>query len=267
MSTLSLNNIVIHPVKSLNGIEVKEAAIEEKGLRFDRRWMLINENGVAITQRTFPKLVFVKVSLEDDLLTISDRNINQMPISFNIHEHGEKVEVKVWDDVFKACEIKPELNQWFSDFLEKPVRLMKVPFDSTRVINQKYNTESRSMGFQDSSPVLITFQESLDDLNSKMETPVPMHRFRSNLIVSGLDPYEEDDISWLQINGIVFKIFKSCSRCIFTTIDQETGQSGAEPLKTLSSYRQKGSNILFGASAYPENDGTIDLTSEVKVLD
>jgi len=266
MSSLTLNNIVIHPVKSLNGIELEEAAIEEKGLRFDRRWMLVNENGGAITQRTFPKLVFVRVRMEDDLLTISDRNISQMPISFNIHEHGEKVEVRVWDDVFMACEIKPELNQWFSDFLEKPVRLMKVPFDSTRVINQKYNTEQQSMGFQDSSPVLITFQESLDDLNGRMQIPVPMHRFRPNLIISGLDPYQEDDISRLQINGVVFKIFKSCSRCIFTTIDQETGQNGAEPLKTLSSYRQKGNDILFGASAYPENDGIIDLNSEVKVL-
>jgi len=266
MSSLTLNNIVIHPVKSLNGIELEEAAIEEKGLRFDRRWMLVNENGGAITQRTFPKLVFVRVSMEGDLLTISDKNISQMPISFNIHEQGEKVEVRVWDDVFMAYEIKPELNQWFSDFLEKPVRLMKVPFDSTRVINQKYNTEQRSMGFQDSSPVLITFQESLDDLNSRMEIPVPMHRFRPNLIISGLDPYKEDDINRLQINGVVFKIFKSCSRCIFTTIDQETGQNGAEPLKTLSTYRQKGNDILFGASAYPENDGIIDLNSEVKVL-
>lgn len=269
---MKLSEINVYPIKSLGGISLKSAVIEERGLQFDRRWMLIDESNKFLTQREFPKMAVVKVEIEKENLRVSfDSGEKIIPF---VPETNETASVKIWSSRCRAKIYDDETNEWFSDILQTKCRLALIPEETRRKVNYFYAAHKGDVvSFADGYPVLIIGENSLNDLNERLETPVPMNRFRPNLVVSGAEAFAEDDWKLIKIGEAVFHVVKPCGRCVMTTVDQEKGEKkGSEPLKTLGKFRiPKRSikkKILFGQNLITENVGaTVKVGDQIEVLE
>jgi uncharacterized protein len=265
---MRISEINVFPVKSLKGISVKSASVEERGLENDRRFMLIDEKRTFITQREFPVLARFETEFSDEgfVLSFDDEQI----LIPNKIDSNQKVNVKIWKSTAKAIVCNDSINEWFSDKLKVNTRLVYMPDDSKRIVSPFYSIRKYKdiVSFADGYPVLLIGEESLADLNSKLETPIPMDRFRTNLVVSGSEAFAEDSWKRIRIGKTIFQLMKPCARCVMTTIDQTKGEKqGSEPLKTLASYRTKNGKVMFGQNLIAENFGeTINLGDEIEVL-
>lgn len=271
---MQISEINIYPIKSLGGISLNEAVIEEKGLQYDRRWMLVDKDGKFFTQREFPKMATLKVSLEPDSLRVSHEDeVLHIPLAEN--ETGEEIEVVVWNSKLTAQTAESHINEWFSDTLQTDCRLVQMNQNSNRLVNPVYAVHKFRdvVSFADGYPVLVIGENSLADLNSKLENPLPMNRFRPNLVVKGSEAFAEDGWKTIKAGETIFHIVKPCERCVMTTIDQQKGVTdGKEPLKTLATYRlvkkDGESKILFGQNLIAEEAGrTVKIGDQVEVLE
>lgn len=254
MPGLTLSEIWIYPIKSLAGIRVKQALVKPKGLEYDRRWMLIDENGKFITQRENPQMALFDLAILNEQITItSRRNSQQLTIPARITT-GQHLQSVIWDDVVATIEPELQYSQWFSDQLGFKCRLVFFPEDHIRNVDLKYAFNKEQVGLADGYPFLLIGQSSLNDLNSRLEEPVEMKRFRPNFVFTGGRPFEEDDWNNFSIGSIRFKAVKKCARCVLTTVDPKTGVKGREPLFTLSKYRKTDNKILFGQNVIALND-------------
>jgi len=267
-----LSEINIYPIKSLSGISLKSAAVEKRGLQFDRRWMLIDEKQNFLTQRNFPKMATVGVEILENGLRVSQSN-HESVIPFEPNTNKTE-SVKIWSNKCRAQVYEDKINEWFSDALETNCRLVLMPAETKRKVNYFYAVHKDDVvGFADAYPFLLIGENSLTDLNSRLENPVPMNRFRPNFVVSGADAFAEDSWTRIRIGDVVFYLVKPCARCVVTTIDQSTGvKQGVEPLKTLASFRiPKRSikkKILFGQNLIAEDIGKIvNVGDAVEVLE
>lgn len=266
MSTILLSGLYIYPIKSLGGISLTAANLEKRGLQYDRRWMLIDEDGLFITQRKYHDLALLQVNIADGQLIISHKNDPAKTISFTIGErHGEKIEVTVWDDQCAGIEVSPLLSAWFTDFLEMKVRLVEMPEEEERKVDPRYAIDEEIVSFADGYPCLLIGQSSLDGLNEKLDQKIAMDRFRPNLVFTGGDAHHEDSIATFEISGIHFTAVKPCARCVLITVDQQTGKKSAEPLKTLAGYRTRNKKIMFGQNLIHSGSGTIHIGDELIV--
>ncbi|WP_420385169.1 MOSC domain-containing protein [Roseivirga sp.] len=265
---VSIRQIFIYPIKSLGGIELKTSRVERKGLAFDRRWMLVDDNGRFISQREFPKLALLKPSIVEDALYIEDTVGTLDRLEITLHEPDtDPIQVSVWDDQMKAKPMADEINHWFSTYLEQPVRLVFMHATSERIADQRYAPKPDDMvSFADGYPVLIINQASMDLLSKKVGQEIPVNRFRPNLVIDGVKAHEEDTLAEISINGLRFFGVKPCARCVMTTIDQQTAEKGKEPLKTLASYRSVEHKILFGENFIPDQSGEINQGDQVQIL-
>lgn len=265
---LILQDIFIYPIKSLGGIRLSKCEVEEKGFRYDRRWMLVDGEGVVITQREYPQLALLAVSLGERGLIISHKleieKTSEIPYD---SATGPELMVTIWDDQVLAKAVHPDLDLWFSGFLGFTVTLVVMPESTHRKVQEKYAVHAESVSFADGMPYLIIGQRSLDDLNSRLENPVPMNRFRPNLVFSGGAPFLEDSLRKIKIGKLEFQIVKPCARCVMTTVDQESGIKGKEPLKTLASYRTINKKVYFGQNVVALQSGTISVGDEIVPMD
>lgn len=245
MKDLKLKEIWIYPVKSLGGISLSWSKVMEKGLRFDRRFMLVDEGGLCMTQRVFPKMALFKTSVSGEKLTISKEN-ETLSLSLVPPLSTYSRPVQIWDDLVMAHEVSPEYSMWFSDLLGSKCKLVFFPEENPRPVNPKYKLNNEHVSFADAYPLLIIGQASLDDLNSRLADPLPMNRFRPNLVFTGGEPYEEDNWKNFSVGSNRFAGVKPCDRCVLTTVNQDTAEKGSEPLKTLATYRKVGNKIYFG---------------------
>lgn len=275
MSDITLSEINIYPVKSLGGMSLDECAVEDKGLQFDRRWMLTNKDGEFFTQRELPLMATLNVALEDDSLKVTTKNGDSISIPFAENKAGKEQRVSVWESKLKARVAEDSINEWFSDILQTDCQLVQIGENSKRIVSpfyavRKYKDE---VSFADGYPVLLIGEGSLEDLNSRLENPIPMNRFRPNLVVKNTEAFAEDKWKKIKIGETVFHLVKPCARCVMTTIDQETGISdGKEPLKTLATYRlvkRAGkSKINFGQNLIAENPGAkIKIGDQVEIIE
>ena len=263
MSTLTLSEIWIYPIKSLGGIRVSSARVMEKGLEHDRRWMLVDENGRFMTQRVFHKMALFKLRPENGGFVIHhEEDSLAMPDEPKV---GPSRKVTIWDDTVEVMEAAPEVHAWFSRYLETNCRLVAFPEDNARRIDPYYWQAEDNVSLADGYPLLLIGQASLDDLNRRLETPVPMNRFRPNLVFTGGAPYEEEHWKGFAVGSQRLAGVKPCARCVLTTVDQETGVKGREPLLTLSRYRKEGDRILFGQNVIPIDYGQIQEGDEIVV--
>jgi uncharacterized protein YcbX len=266
MEPLLLSGLYIYPIKSLGGISLTESLIETKGLKYDRRWMLIDEEGTFVSQRKHYSLALLQVSMIDDHIIITEKSAPDNCRSFSVNEHlDDPIRVSVWDDICYALEVKTELSQWFSDYLKFAVRLVVMPEQERRRVDPKYAHDGEVVSFADGYPSLLIGKSSLDALNERLENPVQMDRFRPNFVFSGGKPHEEDSIADFQLGGISFSAVKPCARCVLITIDQETGIKGGEPLKTLAGYRTRNNKIMFGQNLLHQGIGSIRIGQELEV--
>jgi uncharacterized protein len=255
---MTLSEIWIYPVKSLGGIRLTKANAEEKGLQFDRRWMIVDENNVFITQRVFQKMALIDVELHADGLKIFSR---LSPNDFVMVPYSPitctPVTVTVWDDITEAVTVSDEADAWLSRQLDMKLRLVMMPDATQRKADPRYAQNNENVSFADAFPYLIISQASLDDLNSRLREPVTMRRFRPNFVITSTEPFAEDQWKHISIGNLHFEVVKPCARCVLTTIDPITSEKGPEPLKTLSAYRRVGNKVLFGQNVVVKDPGEI----------
>ena len=268
---LQLSEIYIYPIKSLGGISLQSANLTDRGLEYDRRWLLTDVNGVSITQRTHPKMALFQPEIVEDKIQITNRESGEVvkielnPVFF---EEDDKIQVTVWDDTMIAYKVNQEVSNWFSKFLNIKVHLVYMPEESHRKVDPRYAVSSNEINsFSDAYPFLIIGQSSLDDLNSRLTEKIPMNRFRPNFVFKNGEAFEEDHWKNFRISNLSFVGVKPCDRCVMTTIDQEKGiSSGKEPLKTLAKYRNFGNKVLFGQNVIGLELGIVEVGDEIKVL-
>jgi uncharacterized protein YcbX len=267
MASLTLNEIWIYPIKSLGGIRVHTATVKGKGLAFDRRWMLIDQTGGALTQRVFPQLALFKADIRENRVTIEYTKGGQILSSthFQIQTpaSGNWLEAKVWDDLVEVLEVDPSVSEWFSDHLLTRCTLVAFPEEKPRPVDPRYNVNNQHVSLADGYPFLIIGEQSLEDLNKQLAEPVPMHRFRPNFVFAGGNPYEEDYWKNFSIGEVSFSAVKKCARCMVPTVNQDTGEKGPEPMRTLSKFRNENNKVYFGQNVIALNEGTVQVGDPV----
>jgi uncharacterized protein YcbX len=231
--------------------------------------MLVDENRQFITQREVPRMAAVDIVVEPDGLTAST-NGNSIAVPA-LPATGDTASVKIWKSTVKGEFYPREVDEWFSDAIGFNCRLVVMPETSKRIVSPDYAVRrfEDTVSFADGYPFLLLGEGSLADLNSRLEVPVPMNRFRPNFVVSGSEPFEEDTWKRIRIGSTEFHIVKPCARCVLTTVDQTTGvKNGKEPLKTLSEYRNRNGNVLFGQNLIADKSGgTVRVGDEVEVIE
>ncbi len=251
--TFNIQHLFIYPVKSLGGIEVQSALLDSRGLRDDRRMMLVDEQGMFISQREDSRLALFRPSYErDDLIIHATRGLGDEKIVIHRNSHsGELLRVGIWSEMCDAMIVSKEANDYFSRLLERNVRLVYMHEDSKRLVNSKYNPGEVITAFTDGFPLLLIGSASLSNLNSRLKArnhPVGMtwDRFRPSVVIETNEPFIEDSWKGFRMGESLFEVVKPCSRCVVTTIDQNSGLKAKEPLKTLATFRTIDNEVMFG---------------------
>ena len=244
MKKLVLTEIWVYPIKSLGGISVPNWKVQPKGLTYDRRWMLTVTEGKFLTQRVHPVMALFRLSIDEAGLVVTYKG-ESLTVPFGLAD-GPEENVVIWDDTVLAREVSTQHSSWFSERVGFDCKLMFFPEENARPVDPRYKVNDEHVGLADAYPLLIIGQSSLDDLNTRLESPVPMNRFRPNLVFSGGDPFEEDTWREFTVGTNRFVGVKPCARCVLTTVNQETAERGTEPLRTLATYRKRDNKILFG---------------------
>lgn len=263
---LTLSEINIYPIKSLAGISLQSAEVEERGLKYDRRWVLVDETNTFFTQRDFPEMALIKISIEEEGLKLQHKkkNIEPLKIPFAF-KHSKNREVTIWDDTVLGELYNTQIDDWFSDAIGIKCHLVKMPETTKRTVDKTY-AENKIVSFADAFPFMIIGQASLDDLNSRMEVPLPMNRFRTNFVFTGGRPFEEDKWKKFKIGEVVFEAVKPCARCVITTTDQDTAERFKEPLLTLSKFRNFNNKVMFGMNLVCESIGKVIVGDKITPL-
>jgi MOSC domain-containing protein len=263
MSAASIAGLNVYPVKSCGGIPLSRARVGVRGLEMDtaqqpvgdREWMIVDSAGRFVTQREIPGLALVRVAVDDGVLRLSLRGTPPLDVPLARSE-GPTREVVVWSSTVRAHDTGDAAAAWLAAALGHDLRLVRFDPAQERRCNPEYAGDSGAhTQFADGYPLLVIGQASLDDLNARLagrgENALPMNRFRPNLVLSGLDAYEEDHLDTIAMDGVVLRLVKPCTRCVTTTTDQATAARGVEPLQTLGAYRYHESlaGVAFGMNA------------------
>lgn len=252
-----LSAIHVYPLKSAAGVSLTSAAVDEVGLAYDRRWMLVDERGRFLSQRTHPRMARIATELGTDVLRISapGHEALELPLA-GVPESGARETIRVWHEDRYGIDCGAEGATWASAFMGLGCRIVQAaaPESGPRVSDSGWVRA----GFADASPALVVSTASLDDLNPRLAEPVSMNRFRPNLVVSGVAAYGEDAWERVRIGDVSVRGSRPCPRCTLTTVDQTTGSKGKEPLRTLATYRRLANGeVAFGMNVQFEGQGTL----------
>jgi uncharacterized protein len=260
--TVRLTGINIYPIKSAGGIALPEWETDAFGLRLDRRWMVVDERGTFITQRNHPRMALVEVKIGTGVLQIDAPGMSTLETP--LHPAAAVVtQVVVWNFSGPSTWLGEAPALWFSEFLGTACSLVHMSEDVVRPANPLFAPEATRVSFADGYPILLISEESLADLNSRMSRPIPMNRFRPNLVVAGGEAYAEDEWEKIQIGGMALRVVKPCFRCVITTTDQMTAERAREPLRTLATYRRMNGEVMFGQNVVHETTGHLRIGDSV----
>jgi uncharacterized protein YcbX len=265
---LRVTGIFLYPLKSAAAFAIDEARLDRLGLNGDRRWMLVDADGRALTQREVPRLARVHaIPGPDGCLEVVALGMPALQVPVPSAESGAE-EVLVLKRRGRGIPADVEAAGWFSEFLEVDCRLFYMPPDLAIPVKPPWGGEDDRTAFSDGFPVLLVGSGSLTDLNRRLVHPVPMDRFRPNLVVGGTEPFDEDGWDEIRIGELQLKAVKPCPRCVVTTVDQVTGtrDPAGEPLATLSGYRERDGKVWFGVNLLLRGTGTIRLGDVVSVV-
>ena len=263
---LKVSELFIYPIKSLGGIAVSSAAVTERGLQYDRRWMLIDEYNTFLTQREVAAMALFDVATHEEGLLVTYKPDGAAILIPFEPQTIEMLTVEVWSDQCNAVVVSGEANQWFSDKLGISCRLVYMPDAVKRSVDTQYAIDKEIVSFADGYPMLLIGQSSLDDLNSRLQEELTIQRFRPNIVFTGGEPFEEDELEEFKIKGILFYGVKLCARCVITTINPDTAIKGKEPLRTLATYRMRNNNIYFGQNLLHKGEGSIQVGDTIEVI-
>lgn len=262
---LSVSALYCFPVKSLGGMELNRAEIDRFGIQQDRRWMLVDENGQFLTQRQCAEMVFLTAQWLQGKLQITHKNGDQIELGREDFA-GDTCQVQVWRDQCAAIAAPLFANQWLSDHLGRPCRLVYMPDSTFRRVDQNYAKQQETVSFADGFPLLLTTTASLENFNQHLPQAIEMLRFRPNLVISGSEPWAEDNWQRIKVGELVFDVVKPCSRCAIPTINRSNAQKEPEVFKALKKYRSQGKEVFFGQNLIPQQQGIIKVGDRVEVL-
>jgi uncharacterized protein YcbX len=255
--------LYVYPIKSCAGISLKDAELCATGLRHDRRWMLVDETGEFMSQRAHPRMALISTRFAPGDLIVSAPGMPDLEIPLQPDDEN-LIDVRVFGDTNSGALVDGEADRWFGEFLEFPCRLVHKPDDAPRLVDSSFAESGDQVGFADGFAFLLISEASLEDLNSRLEEPLPMNRFRPNFVVTGCSPYAEDGWSRLRIGGVPFRVAEPCPRCAITTVDQRTGDRGKEPLRTLATYRKSDGEVFFGRNLIHDALGAVRVGDPVE---
>ena len=259
-----LSSLHVYPIKSAGGFAPPEWDVGALGLEYDRRWMVVNGTGDMLSQRSHPRLALVRPSVGEGVLRVETAGMPALELP--LHPGASvTVPVTIWDDRCTGTWTGERASRWFSDVLETACSLVHIFEANARTVDPDYAPPGHRVGFADAFPFLLISEASLGDLNARLETPLPMNRFRPNLVISGVEPFGEDHIGPFAIGGMRFTPVKPCDRCVVTTTDQATGERGVEPLRTLATYRRTNGKVLFGQNVIHTGTGRLHVGDAVQV--
>lgn len=261
--TLRLAELRVHPLKSARALVMDRVEVDAFGPRHDRRWMAVGADDVFLSQRHTAALARVGTRLEGDALTLHAAGLPALRVPAG-HAHRR---VRVWKDTVDALDCGDEAAAWLTAALGEPARLVHIPDDALRPVPPEHGRPGDRVAFSDAFPFLVLSRASLDDLNGRMEAPLPVERFRPNLVIDGAEPYAEDTWRRIRVGEIVMDVVKPCARCLVTTTDQRTGERGKEPLRTLAGYRRRDGHVWFAQNAIHRDRGTLRVGDPVEVLE
>jgi len=265
LAPLTLTDLYLYPIKSLGGLRVPAAHITPRGLRHDRRWLLVDENGRFLTQRTMAAMALLHLEYAHNgfiIRHIGRPDLKPLLVPFDAEHKGTQF-VTVWDDMVFAYRGLRAHDEWLSEALGLRCRLVHMPEAALRSADG--GEAPGLVSFADAFPFLLIGQSSLDDLNQRLEQPVPMNRFRPNLVVSGARPYAEDQWQDFRVGEVAFTGIKTCARCVLITTDQQTAERTPEPLRTLAGYRSVGNKVMFGLNVVGPEQGLLRVGDAVQV--
>lgn len=256
---MHLSALYVYPVKSCGGTSVEAWEVDDLGFKWDRRWMFVDRDGYFQTQRWNARLALVRPQLVDDGVLLSAPG---MPSVVAPRGGGETVRTEVWGDAVEAEGCGSETDRWASAFIGDGCRLLYLPLAAARPLAE-VPASLGHVGFADAFPFLLIGDASLADLNRRLDTPLPMNRFRPNLVVAGAEPYAEDGWRDFTIGEIPFTMTRPCVRCAIPTIDQDTAEMGKEPNRTLATYRRVEKGVIFGVNLVHRGTGRLGVGDEV----
>ncbi|MEV6124035.1 MOSC N-terminal beta barrel domain-containing protein [Streptomyces sp. NPDC052077] len=275
MGNARVQSIHVHPVKALRSVPLQEAVVEPWGLAGDRRWMLVDDGGRVVTQRERPRLALAAAELlPGGGIRLSAPGLE--PLTVPVPKAAETVPVHIFRDTLEAVPAEaPEAHAWCSAHLGTDVRLVHMDDPATRrQVDPAYSRPGETVTFADGFPLLVTTTASLDALNAMIaggdrpaEGPLPMNRFRPNLVLSGTEAWAEDGWTRIAVGELVARVAKPCGRCVVTTTDQDTAARGKEPLRSLARHRAIEGRLVFGQNLVPERLGTVRVGDPVQVLE
>ncbi len=258
---MNISAINLYPIKSLRGSALEEALVCPYGLEHDRRWMLVDPAAHMITQRECTLLATLTPRVEVGSLRVTTPGREEILVPHDAASWtNDEVVVDVWGHSYVGVAAVASINEALSEVIGMQCRLLSIRADVFRT--------KRDVAFHDDSPVLIISESSLEELNRRLAVPLPMNRFRPNIVVRDATPFDEDGWQRIAIGDAVFRAIKACERCVITTVDQASGTfAGPEPLATLAKFRRKGEGVAFGQYYRPEQaTATIRLGDAVTVL-
>lgn len=254
----------IHPVKGARGSDVDEMEFDDIGPRFDRRWMVVDADGVFISQRGTPELATVRAKVAGGALVLAAPGAGE--VAAPVVPEGPRISARVWDSQLDVRTASAEADAWLTALLGAPHRLVHIGADDERQTDPAYAAGHR-VGFADGYPALLVTDGSVEELGRRVGRPIPVERFRPNIVVAGGQPHEEDQWRRFAIGRLAFGGVKLCSRCKVTTIDQESGRRDRdrEPLRTLARYRHLKDKVYFGVNVVHHANGRIRVGDPVTV--
>jgi uncharacterized protein YcbX len=259
-----VTRLAVYPVKGLGGQLLEKAEVQERGFAWDRRWMLVGEDHRFLSQRQLPKMVTIKAGVNVEELVLS-HGTSQITVPVKPPETASKIQATIWNDRVEAVFL-PDPGQWLSEILHHRCDLVFMPDTTRRAVNPAFAQAGDIVGFADAYPILLIGEASMADLNARLADPVPIDRFRPNIVVSSQEPFVEDQWGELAVGSALLRGTKVCARCSVPTIDQLTGENtGPEPIRTLSSYRRFGTGIYLGQNLTVRRTGSISLGDAVSV--
>lgn len=262
---MRLSAITVYPVKSCAGTDLSSVELDRFGPSGDRRWMVIRPSGAFLTQRDLP--IMSQIGVAETSTGI--RLFGAGP-ALDIACPGAEAPVRfvtVWEDSVRARDAGDPAAAWLSNVLATPCRLVYMPDDTKRRVDGIYASQGETVGFADAFPLLLISRASLDDLNSRLPTAVPMNRFRPNLEVEGCEAFAEDGWRRIRIGELEFDVAKPCSRCVVPSIIQESGARDPHINRALASFRRRERQIYFGQNLLYRQLGKLSVGDSVEVLE
>jgi uncharacterized protein len=260
-----LSLIHVFPIKSCAPMVTGQAEVEARGLRGDRRWMIVDSSGKFVTARKQPRLVLIRAAISVGGLNLEAPGMPSLQLE--PADAADRISVRVWDDEFVALCAEAAADDWISNYLGINARFVHMDPSISRPVDPDHSRKGDEVSFADGFPLLLISQASLDGLNSRLETSVPMLRFRPNLVIADTGPHAEDGWRSIRIGDVRFDVVKPCTRCVLTTVDPDSGTFDAlgEPLRTLIGYRRTPDGVMFGQNLIARSFGEIRLGDEVEI--